>query len=43
MDRQTDMAKLIVSFHDFVKVLKIDSLLLGNQGSVVTICVFICI
>jgi len=42
-ERQTDMAKLIIAFHYFVKAFKIDSLLLGNQGSVVIVCVFICI
>ena len=29
-DRQTDMSKLIVAFHNFVKVLKIDSLFVDN-------------
>ena len=29
------MAKLIVAFHSFVNVPKIDSLLVDNQGSVV--------
>ena len=42
MGRQTGMAKLIVAFHNFVKALKIGSLLVDNQGSVVIVCVHMC-